>query len=282
MDKKKKVIKLKKVDKKVKIVNRDGYYKLLKFIYFLIYTFLLILFLINVNNYSKTNVYEDEEVVIKEMPLWYNVYKKNWELKEINFFNWKISDKDLKIFVKNQLLFEDKKDKKENIVLKEPTNFKEKTKKDIIKDIIIKKIVKIDRVHYITLFVEETKEKNNKEKKYNYCFKEDSLDFSSKEWTYCFFKSKEDLNFSFTRFKKLYVFWLKDKIYFYNPLTKKFELIIKTKNNVISIDRNKQNDLKVILQWKEIKISHIYIQYYLIKRINLKKETLYLNIDDLM
>lgn len=262
---------LDELENDIKIENKDRKYIYIKIIMFCIYIFIFIIFMSNVYNYAKNDTYEDEDVVIKEMPLGYNVYNKNWDLKEVNFFNWEIKwNKNLITYVNNQILFSDSKIevwKWDVTILKDPTNIYNKTTKSIISDIYIKKILKLDLKNYIILYMEK-----RPWWVYNYCIKKNNLNFSSNNKKECILSSSQKIDFSFTQFEDYYVIWLDKNIYIYKPQSKTILLEIETKWQILWLSRNEYNDIKIISKNWVKTLSHIYLKYYLIKRIKMQTD----------
>jgi len=265
---------IRKKEKKVK--NKDFLFLIIKIFYFIVYSLLFLYFIHLVNLYSNNNTYEDNEVIIKEMPLWYNVFNKKGELKEVNFFNWKIqNNKKLVSYINEQLLFSNNKIKDKNwdiIILKDPTNLVSKTKENVIDNIIIKKIIKISQKDYIVFYLK------NINKEYKYCFKRNNLNFSKIKNDICILTTKNKYNIQFKEYNNYYIIWINNKIYVYNINSKDVSLEINVGNTIISLLQNKKWDLQVITKDEKYNISHIYIDYYLIKRIKLNKLKLILDI----
>jgi len=259
-------------------LRKDFRFKIIRYIYFFIYMFFIVLFWFQVHNYAETNKYEDEDVIIKEMPLWYNVYSKNGILSEVNFFNWHIDNNEVLTYITNNILFNKWKNIEDTkiTILQEPTNLNNRTTKNYIEDIYIKKIFKLDINNYIVLFIE------NIDWQYNYCFVKNTLEFSKEDDRYCLQKSTKKLHFAFSKYKNYYSIWLDDKIYFFNPIIQEIPLIISLDWKVINISKNQNHDLKIIsTKWVKI-IINTYIDYYLIKRITEKKKVLKIDISKLL
>lgn len=266
------------LDKKWK--KQDLIAKLLNILFLFIYIWIWIYFIYNVYLYSINNKYEDETVTIKEMSLWYNVYNKNWTLKEVNFFDGAIKNGDNKndlllSYINNSILFWNWEDieKSKILILKEPTNILSKTELNKIDNIYIKKIYKTDTDNYVILYIEYNKWE------YNYCLTKNTLNLNDPKDKICLKKDNKKLDYSLVMYKWYYIIWLDNMIYFLNQNTKNINLVIDTNWKILDISKNWNNDIKVITnKWIKV-IINTYIEYLLIKQIDKK---INININDLL
>lgn len=260
--------------------RKDSRYKILKFIIFIIYSIIMYFFILEIYTYSINNKYEDDDVYIKEMNIWYNVYKKG-ELKEVSFFNWNLNnDKELLSYINNNILFTQWKniDNSNVFIMKDPTNINWKTKINEIENIYIKKIYKVSNENYIVLYVEY----NEKNKIYEYCFLKNSLSFEINKNKFCLHKSEYKYDFSLNHYDNYFLIWLNEKIYFFDSLNNQIHMIINMDSKIIDISKNQNNDFKILTnKWVKIILNN-YINYYLIKRIHDKQSEININISELL
>lgn len=250
-------------------------YFLIKCLYFLFFIFVLFYFYIHLSLYIQNLKYEDNNVYIKEMWLWYNVYSKYDYFENVKFYNTNDKDSvDLIWFIDDNILYNVITDKWENkiIILNKNTTLRQKTEELIIDNIELTDFIKIDNNNYLILY--------NKKKWDNieYCFIKNTLNFN-KKWQFCISQWED---FPIEKFK-----WLIYKNSVILVLNK--NILVIDDNNKININivwndivnniwLNKNHDIKIYTD-KEFILNGLILDYYLLKskkdgktyKINLNK-----------